>query len=195
MLAQIERAHKRRQLVSVILSARWANYIDPPEIAARASERIPERYAKAPGSFARTFTATLEALANMGVKTIVIAPIPQQQFDAFKCLARKSVRFCSVDLTQANRTRGGPLRLLRNAAANVPGVRLWDPLPALCDTAECLVERDGVVMYRDQDHLSDQGSRVLAPYFSGSVAWMMGTTHRSGYEAGTRMSRSAAHDH
>lgn len=195
MLAEIERAHKRRQLVSVILSARWANYIDPPEIAARGSERMPERYAQASGSFARAFTATLEALANMGVKTIVIAPIPQQQFDAFKCLARKSVRFCSIDLAEANRVRAGPLSIVRDATANIPSVRLWDPLPALCDTAECLVERGGVVMYRDEDHLSDRGSRVLAPNFSDSVAWILGRTRKGAHDVRTRMSHHAPSHH
>jgi hypothetical protein len=41
----------------------------------------------------------------------------------------------------------------------------------LCDDKRCFAERDGAVIYRDSHHLTDAGSRMLAPMFQQSAAW------------------------
>jgi hypothetical protein len=52
----------------------------------------------------------------------------------------------------------------RLAAAN-PAVRIWDPLPVLCDTEVCSASRAGAPLFFDADHLSGRGNDLLLPSF------------------------------
>jgi hypothetical protein len=54
---------------------------------------------------------------------------------------------------------------LRAAREALPGVRIWDPLPALCPGTMCTPSRNGNPLYFDADHLSGYANRLLAPQF------------------------------
>jgi len=78
------------------------------------------------------------------------------------------------------------LAAVRKAMDGSIGAYLWDPLPALCGEEFCLAERDGVVMYRDGDHLTYAGSRWLGASFARSRAWTeLFSLHLSADETGT----------
>src|SRR6266540_2542018 len=54
-----------------------------------------------------------------------------------------------------------------------------DPLPALCDAKHCHVERDGVVLYRDADHLTARGAHSISYLYNA----FFGNLHNERIEA------------
>jgi len=52
------------------------------------------------------------------------------------------------------------------AAAQVPGVSVLDPIGAICDTLTCNPWSHDLVVYRDTHHLTAQFATSLAPLIS-----------------------------
>jgi hypothetical protein len=42
-----------------------------------------------------------------------------------------------------------------------PGVKLWDPTDVFCDKSYCWAIKEGKSLYRDGDHLNENGSMYL----------------------------------
>ena len=42
---------------------------------------------------------------------------------------------------------------------------MFDPFPYLCDATACYAERDGRLLYQDDNHLSAEGSAYLGEKF------------------------------
>lgn len=178
VLTEIGGAHKRGELAGVVLSARWWKYLGRPELSGNVPRGVVawpgRRYSReeAPAVLADGLKAQVRSLADRGIKVVVIAPVPEQRFEAPLCLARKTVTHCSIARERTEQHRRVALGAVSVVEAWAPEVRLWDPAPALCGEGRCLVERDGAVIYRDNDHLSAAGARWLAPHFSASAAWL-----------------------
>jgi hypothetical protein len=115
---------------------------------------------------------TISALLDRGIKVVLIASIPEQRYEIPKCLAQKSVDFCSIDRKNAENYRRLATSELHAARQDASKVRFWDPFGALCDKEKCLVERDGVILYHDDNHLTYAGSRWLATSFGGVARWL-----------------------
>ena len=45
------------------------------------------------------------------------------------------------------------------------GLRVFDPFPYLCDATACYAERDGRLLYQDDNHLSAEESAYLGEKF------------------------------
>ncbi|TXD88349.1 acyltransferase [Mitsuaria sp. TWR114] len=114
---------------------------------------------------------TLKRLKAMGKRVMVVAPPPSAPFDIAGCLERRQARRwtigatpgCVIDVKDDEQRRASEhafIEALAKADARLPVLR-FEPL--LCDGTSCQVERDGVPLYRDQGHLSREGSRLLMP--------------------------------
>ena len=115
------------------------------------------------------FTKTVTALRAMGKRVILVAPPPASLYDIGRCLelrASDSLFFgadhqdCSLDIQNYGLRRGRTKELLRRIEreARVPIID-FDEL--LCNSDRCKVELEGIPLYRDRDHLSRDGSRIL----------------------------------
>jgi peptidoglycan/LPS O-acetylase OafA/YrhL len=190
VLEEIDEALHRKELAGVVLSGRWSHYLGRPELNGNPPDDIVADVGRnpsvdaAPGALAHGLKTALDALTRLGVRVLVVAPVPEQQFDVLSCLARKPVEFCSVARDTAEQHRAVALGLVRAAIDISRGVRLWDTEPALCPDGRCWAERDHIVIYRDNDHLSPSGSRWLAPYFADEAAWLVGVSGRAASAAG-----------
>lgn len=114
---------------------------------------------------------TVKRLRAMGKRVMVVAPPPSASFDIAGCLERRQARRwtigatpgCVIDVKDDEQRRASEhafIEALAKADARLPVLR-FEPL--LCDGTSCQVERDGVPLYRDQGHLSREGSRLLMP--------------------------------
>lgn len=65
----------------------------------------------------------------------------------------------------AYRHRHAFVRALQDEAAQRCGAHLLDPVPFMCDGQRCLGSLNGRPLYRDGDHLSEFGNRLLVPMF------------------------------
>ena len=59
---------------------------------------------------------------------------------------------------EAEAVRAGVLSVETKLTGASPSRFLVDPLPVLCDASSCQQERDGILLYGDDNHLSDVGA-------------------------------------
>lgn len=163
---------------TVVLSSRLTAYLDEATYELERTPTDPD----ARGLRLRDGTAmraallddmseTVKRLRAMGKRVMVVAPPPSAPFDIAGCLERRQARRwtigatpgCVIDEADDRRRRAAEHRFIMDLAksdARLPVLR-FEPL--LCDGMTCQVERDGVPLYRDQGHLSHEGSRLLMP--------------------------------
>ncbi len=112
----------------------------------------------------RGIRATLETLSDAQIPFFVISDVPEPGLDVPSCLSRADGAIigapdCSFDRKSAHADAG---QIERDEVA-ASGGRLLDFTEAICPTERCEPVRDGMVLYSDQDHLTDTFSRSLAP--------------------------------
>jgi peptidoglycan/LPS O-acetylase OafA/YrhL len=169
---------KEQDLVGIVMSGRWSNYQERPAFNKGDQGERRRLFSDPPNGRGAIevledgMRATLSKLTDLGLKVLVMAPAPEQPYHAPLCLARRDVVHCSVSRHKAEAYRENALGALTRAVAAVPGSRLFDSFPALCDDHHCPVERDGTILYRDDDHLTASGARSLAPWFAEAARWL-----------------------
>ena len=130
----------------VYLAAFWANgRFDDPAFVARLDR-------------------TIAAIRSLGREIVVIGPVPPQPFDVPRRLAHLARAGQPLDgqgTTRADvEARTVQLRALFARWAG-RGVRVIDPVAALCGSGRCALERDGRPLYFDSHHLSVAGARQV----------------------------------
>jgi hypothetical protein len=96
----------------------------------------------------------------------VVRPIPEMPVDVPKHMgfarSRGSLERVSVTLDDYQR-RNAFVWSAQDEAAKRCGVKILDPLPALCRDGQCWGDVDGRPIYYDDDHLSERGGALLIP--------------------------------
>lgn len=171
MWREIER---NQNLRTILLAGRWPYQIlgTEPEsggsnrtfmVDGQSGEPSPEESKRA---FDRSLTRTIERLQRMGRKVIVIGSIPEPGFDVphnvatalhLGRVAAGGIRRDAVEqrLTAAD-------SLVAGIVARHPGVRFLSIWESFCDKDVCPIERGGVPIYYDDDHLSYKGAVEVA---------------------------------
>lgn len=143
----------------IYLAAFWANGVfDAPDFVAKLDR-------------------TITALTDSGRQVVLIGAVPPQPFDVPRHLAH---------LAQSGRLDGATGVERATVEARIAhlsalfarwqrhGVRVIDPMAALCDAHTCAIVRDGKPLYFDSHHLSVAGARaVIAGRYSAAMAGTM----------------------
>jgi peptidoglycan/LPS O-acetylase OafA/YrhL len=188
---------KKNGLRGVILASRWNVYLDLiPTDPGRTSSiaLVPDRYgfdgsekesaalagetidsAGSARAMEQSLRDTLGRFREIGVRVIIIAPEPELYFSGPQCLYRKSAAECVVSRKRVEERRSLAMGVLTKVAKEFDHVRLWDPIDQFCDTQWCYTEREGLVMYRDADHISDGMSRKLLGHSKPYLDWLAET--------------------
>jgi peptidoglycan/LPS O-acetylase OafA/YrhL len=128
-----------------------------------------------PAMWQRGLRRTYTRLANAGLRVIVIRGTPRTWFDVPACLSRRAATLpggsdCSYD-------RAGSLSpraiAAQDAAARGLDVRFVDMNDQICPAARCTVERNGTVVFTDDNHLTASFSRSLGPVFGERLAGLL----------------------
>jgi len=112
-------------------------------------------------------TAQLSALPHMQ-RLILVTENPELDFKAQEAIARPfdrfglSLRKASVSRTLHDRRMGAFEAVLTRVANATDKAIMVDADNLFCDRTQCYVFRNGVWLYADDDHLSVDGSRILA---------------------------------
>jgi hypothetical protein len=110
---------------------------------------------------------TYARLTRLGIQVIVMRDVPWAPFDVPSCLSRRAARLPMAGDCRFEPNRGFMARAQRaqDKAGRGLGVRFIDMNDQLCDMGggRCATERDGVVLYTDDDHISRTFSRSLGP--------------------------------
>ena len=116
------------------------------------------------GAGERAFRATLARLDTLGVTPVIVSAMPMIDVDIGGCLAR-AVRFgellarCDLPRAEVNRRRLLVTAALERLERDYAVIWLRD---ALCDATRCRAAfGDSLLFYRDDSHLTREGSRWL----------------------------------
>ncbi|MBV9697537.1 MAG: hypothetical protein JO005_11470, partial [Gammaproteobacteria bacterium] len=102
-----------------------------------------------------------------GLRAVEIRDTPKPPFNVPTCLARAArhawypASGCSFALAGA--VRPALYAAEREAATDMPQVRFVDLTDRVCPTDVCEPVQDGVLVYRDDNHLTGAFARHLAP--------------------------------
>lgn len=98
----------------------------------------------------------------------LMRPTPEMTVDVANQLGRQRMINRRYDLSLPrieHDRRHRYVRALQDEAMAQCGVHILDPTELLCDEEHCPAEYEGLPIYRDDDHLSEHGNRLLIPLF------------------------------
>ena len=149
--------------------AEYAEFFDFPGIGHFDSLDFPA--ARPIEAFERSLARDLALLLESDREVVIVLQVPELNFSPRRCLQarpyerllRKAEIHCSVPRAAVARRQSNYRAAIARVVSALadPDLHVVDPMDALCDAAECHVIIDGVLMYRDDDHLSDAGSRYV----------------------------------
>lgn len=109
---------------------------------------------------------TLQKLTDVGKNVYILNDVPTFAFHATDCVYGLSpllpINRCTQDVSGIRKTISAYESTLQEAVDQVPGARLLDSARYLCADQQCDMTLDGKLLYRDNNHLSRQGSRYIA---------------------------------
>lgn len=122
----------------------------------------------------------MQQLLQRGVKRILlVGPVPEFHYKAGNCIYRAQ-RYgedwdrCALPRKQLEEHRLPAITELQRVAAKYPQVRLADPFPLFCSESMCRPYENGVLLYRDADHLSvPYGAEWLYHHFKEAFWWTL----------------------
>ncbi|MEO7795743.1 MAG: acyltransferase family protein [Thermoanaerobaculia bacterium] len=115
--------------------------------------------------------ATVERFVAAGKQVVIVRDIPRLDFQPRQCIRRVAIPAsttkspCAMSREIFELATAQHDALLGSVLRRFPTVELFDAPSYLCDEALCWAMRDGVLLYRDPDHLSTDGSLYLGRRF------------------------------
>lgn len=107
-----------------------------------------------------------EALTATGKVVFVTDDIPEFQFDPIDCKYRIAPIFdfsrCAEKVALFEKKYAKYSHRLQDTVRKVPGVYLLNTATYFCDDQACRMNKDDTLLYRDDNHLNESGSRFLA---------------------------------
>jgi hypothetical protein len=160
----------------VLMTARWARYVNGTVYGNEGpyfDPRVPIEADDQTATIAPLLQATIEAMQLRGARPVLIADVPEIGYDAGFVTARAALLGEERDIrpkAEAVKTRQALSNAVLEAAARSNGLPLLMPAQLFCGPDYCDVARDGQLLYRDEDHLSDAGALFVSPLFNSILA-------------------------
>ena len=172
---------------TVVLVARLALYLSgqgfgaidafPPGALAVSSDAFPGR------GFAAFFEQALERdvrfMLEHGHRVILVLQTPELGFAPGRCGRHRPIEpllgapahRCRVSRTVVDSRQAESRQAIAAVVERIGSDRITvvDPMDALCDRDFCYAERNGIAMYRDDDHLSLHGARSMWSHVGTAV--------------------------
>jgi peptidoglycan/LPS O-acetylase OafA/YrhL len=162
----------------IVLAAFWAPYFRERicRTLGDGCERFPGEEA-ALAAARQAFSNDVRELTRLGKRVSVILQVPAYPRSIASYLAEREWHGGEIELLQTRadheRTTSGVLTMLRSLS-DVPGVSLLDPADVLCPTGTCDFQRNGISLYRDNNHLTGDAALLLVPMLTRAVRFASG---------------------
>jgi peptidoglycan/LPS O-acetylase OafA/YrhL len=100
-----------------------------------------------------------------GKRVYLLLDTPSFRFPPTLCKYYEPIVYqtrCEAPRGDHERVKAESLSDVRAIAAALPGVTIWDPTPYFCDARTCSMALGDKLLFRDENHLSANGSRYEA---------------------------------
>lgn len=162
----------------LILTGRWVDYVLGENDPERMKDmKYPPLYSEEnPNAaliniFARGLENSIHPI-HAYYQIYIMQPIPEIGRNVPKTMAKELYLDLpkSPDISyQDYLERSGEVRSVITATAKKYGVKTLDPAAYLCGSGHCISEYKGRPIYRDGDHLSEYGNKILVPMFKHAL--------------------------
>lgn len=121
--------------------------------------------------FTDAFRNTISRLSASGKNIVIFIDWPELGFDPRSCLPRPVRLFsqvrslCGVPRARVDARNRAYREFIFAMKDEFHGLKLFDPLPYLCDSSACYATNAGHLLYRDDNHLSAAGAAYLSGKF------------------------------
>lgn len=119
--------------------------------------------------FRTAMKSTIELLLQKNKRVIFYLDVPELGFDPKSCVDRRPARLtsregkpCAVPRQEFDDRNADYRAQVFSVLKDFPQVQVFDAAEVLCDDKFCWAVRDGKMLYRDDDHLSLDGSELIA---------------------------------
>ena len=157
----------------MVLAARWGLYADTtrPDVLRpfRLTDPTDDASSRLTSAqvLARGLARTVGRLRERGLAVLIVADIPEFGSNPGLCIAQelrmnRSEDRCAMETKIALVQLASTEPIIREIVRQYPDVHVVWPLDAFCDARRCSAIRNGVVLYRDEDHLNVDGARYLS---------------------------------
>jgi peptidoglycan/LPS O-acetylase OafA/YrhL len=111
-------------------------------------------------------------VARLPGATAIIVDTPDPGFDAPACLSKHPTDIRACLFTQSD-VDNGEIGIAERVAAEVAGAQLIDLTSSICDAWPCSPIAGSVLIYRDEDHMTETFSRSLAAPLGVEIAKLL----------------------
>jgi peptidoglycan/LPS O-acetylase OafA/YrhL len=152
-----------QSITHVVLSANFNNYLNYNYLTHKGITKGDYQY------LVKTFSNTILELKNLGIVPIVFSPIPQTGFNVGECLERMYGSAlllrenCNIDYLEFRQYQKLVIAFLKDIEKAADVVWFED---YLCNNDRCQVDIEDTFIYRDNGHLSIDGSVKLLQNFN-----------------------------
>lgn len=162
----------------VVLMARWGVYTNEVKNAPDGERRLMRSLHEAPGGkrykdvergrdvFLRGLVRTVDYFNAHNIPVVLITQVPPIGHNPENCIIQKTTAFeverdCNLaDLDYVN----AEIKWSRDAVKTIPGLIVYDTFDLFCANTKndrCKITHKGNMLYRDDDHLSDDGAQYV----------------------------------
>lgn len=143
-----------------------------------AADEPAQRDGATPAEWGAATRRTLEALARTGARVLLLRDTPRPPFNVPTCLARLEGRPQSwhgtCDFPAAQAFNAAALAAESAAAQGLGAVSFIDLGDRLCPDGRCAARAEGVILYRDDNHLTGRGAALYAPALGARIDAVFG---------------------
>jgi hypothetical protein len=112
------------------------------------------------------YAGAIRRAQDAGKRVVLTLDIPELDYDPEYCGDESVVVGPAPPCTMARGLVDERQRTYRSIVRSLqqenPRLQVFDPLPLLCDDTWCYAKRNGVLLYKGDNHLSVDGSRMVA---------------------------------
>lgn len=125
--------------------------------------------------YAQAMKNTLDKLIQAGKKVIFLVEIPELGFEPFECISRVFYKdsplktSCALKKQEYDKRKNHYYKIISSVLKEYPSVYVFYPNKYFCDDKYCWGMKDGIVLYRNNNHLSLDGASFLGKHFEKEV--------------------------
>ena len=161
---------------SAVIIAHWVQYTGMTYISTRHALTFINRQHSHQGSLEVLklgLENSIRKLQELGFgKILIVLPYPEFKFASIRCY-RSGVESCSVPRPDIESGRSEVDTLLSKISGEFTGVRIFDPLPYVCDASACPVIDRGIPTVFDDHHPSVSAAKMLGIKGATELDWLV----------------------
>ncbi len=171
---------KKEGLQGVVISARWPMYLWNRSISVSEKQLDiagdPQKMVTARTEMEAKFGAMLSVLEQAGVRVLVLTPNPEMVYLPHLCIGLGKGSVCDVSRTVIDTLLDNSTTALAEVVSRYPNARLGKMINFFCDEQTCYAQRDGKILFIDENHLSATAAIGLAEFLRADLDWLLGRT-------------------